>query len=63
MRRIEPTGALRKDFKREKRGPHRRAIDFLVSVVLSLLAEDKPLSEKHRGTVSLDHGMTIGNVT
>jgi hypothetical protein len=54
---------LRKDFKREKRGPHRRAIDFLVSVVLSLLAEDKPLSEKHRGTVSLDHGMTIGNVT
>jgi mRNA interferase YafQ len=53
MRRIERTGAFRRDFKREKRGQHRRDIDSLVSDVVSLLAEDKPLSEKNR-----DHGLS-----
>jgi mRNA interferase YafQ len=48
MRRIERTGAFQKDFKREKRGQHRRDIYSLVSDVVSLLAEDKPLSEKNR---------------
>lgn len=53
MRRIERTGAFRRDFKREKRGSHRRDIDSLVSDVVSLLAEDKALSEKNR-----DHGLS-----
>ena len=53
MRRIEYTGAFRRDFKREKRGQHRRDIDALVSDVVSLLAEDKSLSENHR-----DHGLS-----
>jgi len=48
MRRIERTGSFRRDFKREKWGPHRREIDSLVSYVVSLLAEDKSLSEKNR---------------
>jgi mRNA interferase YafQ len=48
MRRIERTGAFRRDFKREKRGQHRREIDSLVSGVVSLLAEDKTLSAKNR---------------
>ena len=52
MRRIEPTTAFRRDFKREKRGKHRRDLDSLVSTVVSLLAENKPLSEKNR-----DHGL------
>jgi mRNA interferase YafQ len=52
MRRIEPTTASRRDFKREKRGKHRRDLDSLVSTVISLLAEDKPLPEKNR-----DHGL------
>jgi mRNA interferase YafQ len=47
MRRIERTGAFLRDFKREKRGQHRRDLDSLVSDVVSLLAEDKPLSEKN----------------
>ena len=55
MRRIEPTTAFRRDFEREKRGQHRRDIDSLVSEVVSLLAEDKPLSEKNR-----DHGLSGG---
>jgi mRNA-degrading endonuclease YafQ of YafQ-DinJ toxin-antitoxin module len=37
MRRIELTGAFRRDFKREKRGHHRRDIDSLVSDAVSLL--------------------------
>jgi len=52
MRRIEPTTAFRRDFKREKRGRHRRDLDSLVSTVVSSLAEDKPLPEKNR-----DHGL------
>ncbi len=53
MRTIERTGAFRRDFKREKRGQHRRDIDSLVSNVVTLLAEDKALSEKNR-----DHGLS-----
>jgi mRNA interferase YafQ len=53
MRRIERASAFRKDFKREKRGQYRRYIDSLVSDVVSLLAEDKPLSEKNR-----DHSLS-----
>jgi len=52
MRRIERTGAFRLDFKREKRGQHRRDLDSLVSDVVSLLAEDKALPQKNR-----DHGL------
>jgi mRNA interferase YafQ len=47
MRGIEDTGAFRRDFKREKRGPHRRDLDSLVSDVVSLLAQDKALPEKN----------------
>jgi mRNA interferase YafQ len=52
MRRIEPTTAVRRDFKREKKGQHRRDVDLLVSGVVSLLAEDSALPEKNR-----DHGL------
>jgi mRNA interferase YafQ len=53
MRRIERTNAFRRDFKREKRGQHRRDIDSLVSNAVFLLAEDKALPEKNR-----DHGLS-----
>jgi mRNA interferase YafQ len=57
MRRIERTGAFHRDFKREKRGQHRRDIDSLVSDVVSLLAEDEPLSAKnHDHTLSGEWG-------
>jgi mRNA interferase YafQ len=52
MRRIEYTGAFRRDFKREKRAGHRIDLDSLISEVVSLLAEDKPLPDKKR-----DHGL------
>jgi mRNA interferase YafQ len=48
MRKIERTGAFRRDFKREKRGPYRRDIDSLVIDIVSLLAEDRVLPEKNR---------------
>ena len=53
MRRIEYTATFRRDFKREKRGQHRRDIDSIISDIVSLLAEDKTLSEKNR-----DHGLS-----
>ena len=48
MRTIERTSAFRRDFKREKRGPHRRDLDKLVASIVSLLVDDNPLPEKHR---------------
>jgi mRNA interferase YafQ len=53
MRRIGRTGAFHRDFRREKRGQHRRDIDSLVSDIVSLLADDKSLSDKNR-----DHGLS-----
>jgi mRNA interferase YafQ len=48
MRRIEHTNAFRRDFKREKRGPHRRDVEVLVATAASLLANDNPLPERNR---------------
>jgi mRNA interferase YafQ len=48
MRRIERTNAFRRDFKREKRGQHRRDVESLLTLAVSLLSEDKPLLEKNR---------------
>ena len=53
MRRIELTTAFRRDFKREKKGQHRRDLDLLVSGIIALLIEDVPLPEKNR-----DHGLS-----
>jgi len=51
MRRIERTTAFRRDFKREKRGSHRSYLDSLLSEIITLLAEDKPLPAKNRDHV------------
>lgn len=48
MRRIESTSAFHRDFKREKRGEHRRDLESLVSGTVRLLAEDEPLPAKNR---------------
>jgi mRNA interferase YafQ len=48
MRRIERTNAFLRDFKREKRGHHRRELEIVLTVTVSLLAEDKPLPERNR---------------
>jgi mRNA interferase YafQ len=48
MRRIERTNTFRKDFKREKTGQHRSYVEDMVSSIVSVLAEDGPLPEKHR---------------
>ena len=48
MRRIERTNAFLRDFRREKRGHHRRDLEAVLTVVVSLLAEDTPLPERNR---------------
>jgi mRNA interferase YafQ len=45
MRRIERTNTFRRDFRREKRGQHRRDLESVLTFAVSLLAEDKPLSD------------------
>jgi mRNA interferase YafQ len=53
MRTISQTTQFKKDYKREARGQHRGTLDSVLLPVLSLLAEDQPLLEKH-----CDHSLT-----
>ena len=48
MRRIERTHTFLRDFWREKHGHHRRDLEAVLTVVVSLLAEDTPLPERNR---------------
>ena len=48
MRRIEPTSAFKRDFKREAKGPHRETLESDLPAILDALAKDQPLAEKHR---------------
>jgi mRNA-degrading endonuclease YafQ of YafQ-DinJ toxin-antitoxin module len=54
MRRIEPTGAFKRDFRREMRGQHRVTLDRDLAAVVTALAQDQPLAMKYR-----DHGATF----
>lgn len=53
MRTIEWTGQFKRDYKRELKGPHRRAVEGEMFALLEQLAADQPLSEKYR-----DHGLS-----
>jgi mRNA interferase YafQ len=53
MRTIERATALKRDFKREKRGQHRRTLDGLFSAVVEELANDRPLPAANR-----DHALS-----
>ena len=48
MRTIEWTAAFKRDYKRTKATPRHKDIETVLSEVGELLAEDKPLKEKHR---------------
>jgi mRNA interferase YafQ len=53
MRRIERTGAFKRDFKREMRGRHRAALDHELADVIAALAQCQALGAKYR-----DHALT-----
>ena len=53
MRKIEPTTAFKRDFKRESKGQHRAVLDTDLKQVIAALAADMPLEAKHR-----DHALT-----
>ncbi len=53
MRTIEPTGQFKRDFEREVKGPHRQTLQGEFAAILTSLATDLPLSEKHR-----DHALS-----
>ena len=48
MRRIERTGQFKRDYRRALRGPHRATLEGALIEVVVALANDQPLSEKHR---------------
>ena len=53
MRTIETTGQFKRDFKRESKGPHRATLAGDFTAVVTALAHDVPLAERHR-----DHALT-----
>lgn len=48
MRTIEWTAAFKRDYKRIKATPRHKDIETLLTQVANLLAEGRPLAEKHR---------------
>jgi len=53
MRKIDPTGQFRRDYKREAKGQHRATLDADVAPVLEALARDQPLEPRYH-----DHALT-----
>lgn len=53
MRTIERTNQLKRDYKRELKGPHRAMLEDDFREVLKLLVTDQPLPERYR-----DHTLT-----
>jgi mRNA interferase YafQ len=53
MRTIRRTVRFKRDYRREARGRHRATLDRDLLAVVSLLAADTPLPERHR-----DHALT-----
>ncbi len=48
MRTIRRTGAFKRDYKREKKGRHRKTLDDDLLAAVSRLAADKPLPQRYR---------------
>ena len=53
MREIEPSGRFRRDLRRELKGRYRRAIADELNEVITLLATDALIPDRHR-----DHALT-----
>ena len=53
MRTIERTTKFKRDYKREAKGPHQKTLERDFIAVVTRLADDQPLTEKHR-----DHSLT-----
>ena len=47
MRTIERTSQFKRDYKREAKGSYRATLEVDIIDVLTALANDKPLAEKH----------------
>lgn len=53
MRIIKQTGQFKRDLKREAKGAHRAALQDDFVAIITALANDQPLAEKHH-----DHALT-----
>ena len=53
MRTIERTGQFKRDYKRAAKGAHRTTLASAFVEIVTALANDQPLADKHR-----DHALT-----
>ncbi len=67
MRTIWRTGKFKRDYKREKRGRHRKTIDGDLLKVAAPLVNDEPLTERHHDHSLVgerrDPGIAMSNPT
>ncbi len=61
-RTIERTSQFKRDYKREAQGPHRTTLERDLIEILQALAQDEPLSGKHRDRRWQATGRIIGIV-
>jgi mRNA interferase YafQ len=47
MREIEYTGQFKRDYKRESKGRHRQTLQSDFAAIVTALAHDQPLTERH----------------
>ena len=50
MRTIERTNQFKRDYKRESRGRHRIDLDASLTLIVEVLANNKPLEHRHYDT-------------
>jgi mRNA interferase YafQ len=48
MRKLKQTAAFKRDFKRERKGPHRKFLSENFASFIQKLAKDEPLEERYR---------------
>ena len=53
MRKIEYTGQFKRDYKRESKGRHRQTLQSDFAAIVTALAHDQPLAERHH-----DHSLS-----
>jgi mRNA interferase YafQ len=54
MRTIEQTGQFKRDYKREAKGQHRQMLASDFMAIITALANDQSLAEKHRDPFRID---------
>lgn len=63
MRTTEQASRFRRDYKYEAKGPYRQSLAGDFVAIITALANDQPLAEKHRNHAPMATGKITGTAT